>query len=97
MSANRIEQKVSDEQVHELRVRARRGESDASLAKAFGLAESFVASLRIGRARKRAGGPITKRSSRVTLMIRASRLEKRVARLEEEVTALRDALDAKVA
>lgn len=88
-----IEKKIGDEQVRELRERAKAGETDEALAGAYGLSLTHVASLRLGRARKRAGGPITKRPApkkprpkkRARLAARVTRLERQVAELVERL------------
>jgi hypothetical protein len=53
-----VVQKLSDEQVRELRERYAAGERTKSLASAFGIAPSYVPMLVRGDARRSAGGPL---------------------------------------
>jgi hypothetical protein len=87
-----IEKKMTNEEVCEAREAAHRGTPDDLLGARYGVSAAYIAALRQGHARKTAGGPITKKT-RGTTVGRIARLEREVALLREEVTALRDALD----
>ncbi|WP_209560010.1 helix-turn-helix domain-containing protein [Frigoribacterium sp. PvP032] len=54
--------RLSDSQVVALRQRYRNGTTQVELAAQFGVSQSTVSSLVVGRARVDAGGPITHRS-----------------------------------
>jgi hypothetical protein len=89
--------KVSDEQIREIRERAANGEPDRALAPAFALSLDYIRRSRKGLVREEAGGPFTRRRNAPTARRRIAKVESRVDRLEQEVTALRDALDGRVA
>jgi hypothetical protein len=59
-----IPRKISDKQVAEIRRRFAAGERAPVLALEFGIARSSVSNIAAGRARVRAGGPITRPSKR---------------------------------
>ena len=94
----RIEKKIDNAGVQELRERAAAGESDAELAAAFGLSKGTVRGLRTGRARRNASGPLTKRRKPLKLSPRAvlgrlDALEREVGQLRDELAALAQSID----
>ncbi len=85
----KIDRKLSDDDVRAIRQAAHEGASDKAQAEKYGVHPAFVAAIRLGRCRKRAGGPITRRARVAT-----ADLERRVARLERRVSRLSAALEA---
>lgn len=83
-----IDRKLSDEDVRQIRFAGRAGVSDRDQAAKYNVSPAFIAAIRLGRSRKRAGGPITKRARTTSLPVRVADLEAKVERLEAALEAV---------